>query len=191
MRGGRRSGAMGLLEKFARAVDGLNGAVGAFARWLAALLVLVQFVVVVLRYIYGSSFVWMQESVVYVHATLFMLSIAYVLLIDGHVRVDIYFARWSAWTRAAVDLTGVVFALLPFCGLMIWASWPYVASSWRLGEGPMAMGGLPFTPAFKSLIPAMAALLALQGLAMAARAILVLGGRAPTHLPGKTEVEQA
>jgi TRAP-type mannitol/chloroaromatic compound transport system permease small subunit len=129
--------------------------------------------------------------VIYVHATLFMLSIGYVLLIDGHVRVDIYFVKWSAATRAAVDLAGVVLAVLPFCGLVIWASWPYVNSSWRLGEGPMAVGGLPLTPALKSLIPVMAALLALQGLAMAARTILVLAGRAETHLPSKTEVEQA
>jgi TRAP-type mannitol/chloroaromatic compound transport system permease small subunit len=182
---------MGALEKFARGVDGVNAAVGAAARWLAVALVLVQFAVVGLRYIYGSSFIWMQESVIYVHATLFMLSIGYVLLIDGHVRVDIYFAKWSAATRAAVDLAGVLLAVLPFCGLVIWASWPYVSASWRLGEGPMAVGGLPFTPALKTLIPVMAALLALQGLAMAARAILVLAGRAETHLPSKTEVEQA
>jgi TRAP-type mannitol/chloroaromatic compound transport system permease small subunit len=114
-----------------------------------------------------------------------------VLLIDGHVRVDIYFARWSARTRAAVDLVGVLGAVLPFCGLLLWASWPYVSTSWRLGEGPLQVGGLPFTPFLKSLIPAMAALLALQGLSMAARAILVLAGRAETHLPSKTEVEQA
>jgi TRAP-type mannitol/chloroaromatic compound transport system permease small subunit len=182
---------LGFLGKFADSVDRLNGAVGTAARWLAVLLVLVQFVVVGLRYIYGSSFVWMQESVVYVHATLFMLSIAYVLLIDGHVRVDIYFANWSAKTRAATDLAAVILAILPFCGFVIWASWPYVASSWRLGEGPLQVGGLPFTPALKSLIPAMATLLALQGLSMAARAILVLAGAAATHLPSKTEAEQA
>lgn len=182
---------MGGLEKFANAIDGLNAVVGTAARWLAVLLVLVQFVVVGLRYIYGTSFIWMQEGVIYVHATLFMLSIAYVLLIDGHVRVDIYFAKWSARARAAVDLVGVFFAILPFCGLVLWASWPYVSTSWRLGEGPMQVGGLPFTPFIKSLIPAMAALLALQGLAMAARAILVLAGKAETHLPAKTEVEQA
>jgi TRAP-type mannitol/chloroaromatic compound transport system permease small subunit len=182
---------MGGLEKFAKAVDGLNAVVGTGARWLAVLLVLAQFVVVGLRYIYCTSFVWMQESVVYVHAALFMLSIAYVLLIDGHVRVDVYFARWSAKTRAAVDLAGVVLAVLPFCGLVLWASWPYVSTSWRLGEGPLQMGGLPLTPALKTLIPVMAALLALQGLSMAARAILVLGGRADTHLPAKTEMEQA
>lgn len=182
---------MGGLEKFANAVDGLNAVVGTAARWLAVLLVLVQFVVVGLRYIYGTSFIWMQEGVIYVHATLFMLSIAYVLLIDGHVRVDIYFAKWSARARAAVDLIGVLLAVLPFCGLVLWASWPYVSTSWRLGEGPMQVGGLPFTPFIKSLIPAMATLLALQGLAMAARAILVLAGKAETHLPSKTEVEQA
>lgn len=161
--------------------------VGQTVKWLAVLLVLVQFVVVILRYVYRSSFIWMQESVIYTHATLFMLAIGYVFLINAHVRVNVFYAGWSARRRALVDLVGIVVAVLPFCVLVVWASWGYVALSWRVGEKSMQFGGLPFMPFLKTLIPAMAALLFLQSVSIAVRAVLVLTGRAATHFPSKPE----
>jgi len=173
------------LLRLADAVDAGSRRLAAAVKWLAVLLVLVQFAVVVLRYIYGSSFIWMQESVTYTHATLFMLAIAYTFLVDGHVRVDVLYAGWSARRRAAVDLAGILVCVLPFCALLAWASWPYVSLSWRMGEGPMQVGGLPLTSWLKSLIPAMAALLAIQSLSIAVRAVAVLAGAAPTHFPAR------
>ncbi len=160
--------------------------VGRTVRWLAVLLVLVQLAVVVLRYAYGTSFIAMQESVIYLHAALFMLAIGYTLLVDRHVRVDVFYAHWSARRRALVDLSGALLGILPFCALVIWASWGYVAVSFRMGEGPMQVGGLPLLPWLKALIPAMAVLLGAAGLALVARCLLVLAGRASTHLPSRS-----
>ena len=151
--------------------------------WLALLLVLVQFAVVVLRYAFGTSFIMMQEGVIYIHAVLFMLAIGYTFLVDQHVRVDVFYAGWSARRRAAVDLVAVLVGVLPFCALVLWASGGYVAASWRFSEGPMAVGGLAFTPFLKSMIPAMAVLLALQSVSIAIRCVAVLLGAAETHLP--------
>jgi TRAP-type mannitol/chloroaromatic compound transport system permease small subunit len=151
--------------------------------WLALLLVLLQFAVVVLRYAFGTSFIMMQEGVIYLHAILFMLAIGYTYLVDQHVRVDVLYTGWLPRRKALVDLLAVLVGVLPFCALVLWASWGYVAASWRFGEGPMAVGGLPFTPLLKSMIPAMAVLLGLQGLSIAIRCLAVLCGRADTHLP--------
>lgn len=181
--GTRPRGAIRLLLAAARGLDALVCTVGRTVRWLAVVLVLVQLAVVILRYAYGSSFIWMQESVIYTHAALFMLAIGYTFLVDGHVRVDVFFARWSPRTKALVDIVGILFAALPFCALVIWASWGYVAVSFRLGEGPMQVGGLPLLPWLKSLIPAMAVLLALASLAVLLRALAVLMGGAASHLP--------
>jgi TRAP-type mannitol/chloroaromatic compound transport system permease small subunit len=155
-------------------------------KWLALALVLVQFAVVVLRYAFGMSYIMMQEGVIYLHAMLFMLAIGYTFLVDQHVRVDVLYAGWSAKRRALVDLVAVLVGVLPFCALVVWASWGYVSVSWRMAEGPMAVGGLPFTPFLKSMIPAMAVLLALQSLSIAIRCIAVLCGAAATHLPHRT-----
>ncbi|MCX7630618.1 MAG: TRAP transporter small permease subunit [Geminicoccaceae bacterium] len=186
---GARTAARGgpaVLLALARGLEAVVGAIGRTVRWLAVALVLVQLAVVVLRYAFGTSYIWLQESVIYTHAVLFMLSIGWTLLLDRHVRVDVFYARWSPATKAAVDLLAVLFAALPFCALVIWASWGYVAVSFRLGEGPMQVGGLPLLPWLKALVPAMAILLALAAIAIAARAVLVLAGRAETHLPRRS-----
>jgi TRAP-type mannitol/chloroaromatic compound transport system permease small subunit len=176
---------MKALLKIADLIDAANDRIGRTVMWCAGLLVLVQFSVVVLRYAYGSSFIWMQESVVYLHAALFMLAIGYAYLHDGHVRVDVLYADWSPRTKALADLLGIAIAVLPFCALVIWACWSYVSLSWRLKEGAMSVGGLPFVYVLKALIPAMAALLALQAVAIGLRATAVLTGHATTHFPRK------
>jgi TRAP-type mannitol/chloroaromatic compound transport system permease small subunit len=172
-------------------IDAANRAIGLAARWLTVALVLVQFVVVVLRYAYGSSFVWLQESVIYLHAFCFMLAIGYALLLDAHVRVDFFYGRWSERGKAAMDLAGALVCILPFCALLAWASWGYVMRSFRFGEGPMQVGGLPLTPYLKALILAMAALLALQGISLAIRALAVLTGHATTLFPRRQTVGEA
>ncbi len=169
--------------KLADGIDAVSRAIGMSARWLAVAVVLVQFLVVVLRYVWSSSFVWMQESVVYIHAALFMLAIGYAYLLDAHVRVDFFYGQWSERKKAITDILGILLTVLPFCALLWWASFGYVERSFRMGEGPMAVGGLPLQPWLKSLILVMAALLALQSLSILIRAVAVLTGAAESIFP--------
>ncbi len=172
---------MGLIAALARGLDRIGDLVGRVVMWLAVLLVFLQLAVVLLRYGFSTSFIQLQESVVYTHATLFMLGIAYTMLHEGHVRVDILHARFSPKRRALIDLLGVLLAVVPFSLLVLWTSWPFVAASWRIREGAIAYGGLPFQYLLKSLIPAMAILLLLQAIAQACRCTLTLAGRRADH----------
>lgn len=176
---------MGAVAALGRALDGVSDAVGRVVMWLAAVLVLVQFAVVVLRYGFSTSLIQMQESVIYLHATLFMLAIAFTMQHEGHVRVDILYATASPRRRAAIDLVGVLVAVIPFCVLMLWTCWPFVAAAWRIREGAIAYGGIPYQYLLKSLIPAMAALLLLQGIAHACRCVLTLAGLRSDHRAGR------
>lgn len=168
---------MSILAAIARGCDWINEQVGRRLMWLAALLVLIQFSVVVLRYLFGTSFIAMQESVIYVHATLFMLTIGYTFLHDGHVRVDVFYASFSPRGRALIDLVGTLIAVIPFCALVLWFSWGFVGASWKMREGPMFVGGLPFVYLLKTTIPVFAVLLLLQAVAIAIKSTLVLAGR--------------
>jgi TRAP-type mannitol/chloroaromatic compound transport system permease small subunit len=158
------------LLALARGLDGVNDAVGRSARWLTVGMVLVQFAVVVLRYIYGTSYVWAQELVVYLHAGVFMLGAGYTLLQDGHVRVDVVYSEVGARAKAAIDLAGTLLLLIPSCIVILLYTWDFVAKSWAILEGPMAIGGIPAVFLLKSLIPAFAGLLLLQGISTAIRA---------------------
>ena len=166
------------LDRLADHVDRLSTAIGRTVAWCLLFMVLAEFALVLMRYVLGVGSIWLQESVVYAHAALFMLAAAWTLAVDGHVRVDIFYADASARTKAVVNLLGALLLLLPFTLTLLILSWGYVGRSWAIFEGSRETSGLPTVFLLKSLIPLFAALLALQGIAHALRAALVLAGAA-------------
>jgi TRAP-type mannitol/chloroaromatic compound transport system permease small subunit len=142
--------------------------------WCVLFVVLVQFAVMLMRYVLGLGSLWLSESVIYGHAALIMLAAAWTLAENGHVRVDIFYADASPRRKAMVDLAGGLLLLLPFTLALAWLALPYVARSWAILERSRESSGLPFVYLLKTLIPAFALLMALQGIAQAIRAVTVL-----------------
>ncbi|NMH61407.1 TRAP transporter small permease subunit [Alteromonas sp. MYP5] len=130
------------------------------------LMVLTTFAIVVLRYGVGVGWIAMQESVMYLHAAVFMIGIAFTLAEDGHVRVDVFYRNMSQTKRCWVDALGTIVLLLPVCIFILSYSLPYVIESWNLLEASQEAGGLPLVFVLKSLIPLGAFLLLLQGISI-------------------------
>ena len=122
------------------------------------------FVVVVLRYVFDIGSIALQESVLYLHATLIMLGLSYALQTDSHVRVDIIYSRLRLNVKRLINLAGHTLFLIPFAVLLIVYSWDYVLASWRVQESSPEVGGIPGIYLLKSLIPVSATLLILQSL---------------------------
>lgn len=164
------------LEGTARAIDWINERVGRGVAWLALFMVLVQFALVLMRYVFGVGSIMTQESLVYAHGLLFMLVAGYTLMNGGHVRVDIFYREAAPRKKALVDLFGVIVLLIPVC-LLIWAySLPYVVSSWHVLEGSRETSGIPGIFLLKTAILVFVVLVVLQGVALAIRSALVLAG---------------
>ncbi len=167
------------LASLATAINRLNNSVGKWTAWLALTMVLVQFVVVVMRYIFGIGSIMMQESVIYMHGILFMVGAGYTLLHEGHVRVDIFYREASPRTKAIVDLLGAVFFLIPV-SVLIWAySWSYVVQSWSVFEGSKETSGIQGVFLLKSVILVFCGLMILQAISMIIASILRLTGNEP------------
>lgn len=156
-------------------LDQLADLTGKLVAPLLGLMLIATFIVVISRYGFDYGAVKLQESVLYMHATVFMLGFAYTLKQGGHVRVDIIYQRLGDRGRAIVDLVGTSLFLLPMCGFILYASLDYVSFSWQLKEGSAEPGGLPFVYLLKTIIPISAGLLILQGLAELLRSLLRLG----------------
>ena len=141
---------------------------GKATSWLTLFMVLVTFAVVVMRYVFDVGLIWLQESVVWMHACVFMVGAAYTLQQEEHVRVDIFYRDMSARRRAWVDLLGVVIFLLPLCAFLGWAAFDFVVVSWRLEEASRESGGLPYPliPLLKTVLVIMPITLSLQGLSL-------------------------
>jgi len=151
-------------------IDRFNGAIGRMAAWAALFIVLVQFAVVVLRYLFGLGSIWLTESIIYGHATLFMLAAAWTLREGGHVRVDVFYSEASVRTKALVDMIGALFLLIPFMLVLAGFSVPYVERAWAVFERSREASGLPAVFLLKTLIPVFALLMGLQGFSQAIRA---------------------
>jgi TRAP-type mannitol/chloroaromatic compound transport system permease small subunit len=175
---------MALISALAAGIDRLTAAVGNAVKWALLAMVVVEVAVVLMRYVFGLGSIWLSEAIVYLHATLIMCAAAWTLQQGGHVRVDIFYADASPRARAVVDLAGALLLLLPFVAVLAWFSVPYVARSWAILERSREASGLPLVFLLKTLIPAFALLLGLQGIAQAIRAGLVIAGASPASTSG-------
>jgi TRAP-type mannitol/chloroaromatic compound transport system permease small subunit len=158
-------------------IDRMTGAIGRGVAWLSLAIVVLQFTVVVLRYVFGLGSIWLQESIIYGHAALFLLAAAWTLHQGGHVRVDIFYADASPQRKAWIDLAGALLLLIPFALTLLFLSLPYVQRSWSIFERSRESSGLPFVYVLKTLIPLFALLMVMEGVAQACRAMTLL--RAP------------
>ena len=135
---------------------------GQSVAWLTLAMVLLTFAIVVLRYGFNLGWIWLQESLTYLHVAVFTVAAAWTLQLDGHVRVDIFYAAMPEKKRALVDFLGTMVFLIPFSVFLLVIAWPYVASSWKLLESSREAGGLPLVFLLKSLIMILPALLLIQ-----------------------------
>lgn len=171
------------MTAFILVIDRYTEFCGRLLAWCVPLMMAITAGVVIMRYGFGAGIMAMQESITYLHGSIFMLGAAYTLKHGGHVRVDILYQRFSARTRAWVDSLGTVIFLLPLCGLIIVSSWEFSAKAWAIRESSAESGGIPGVFLLKSLIPLMAINLALQGIAELLRnlQVLTLPQTEPSH----------
>jgi TRAP-type mannitol/chloroaromatic compound transport system permease small subunit len=174
------------LLAFARAVDWLNETIGRAVSWLVLGLLFAQLLIVLLRHVYGQGSVTLQESVPYMQGTLFLAGAAYTLMHNGHVRVDVIHRVAGKRLKAAIDLLGSLFLLLPGAVLVGYVSFPYVHRAWSTLEGSAAAGGIEAVFFLKSVILVFVLAMFLQGLSMAIHALAVLTGR---EAPVEEEIE--
>ena len=161
------------MDRIISGLEAVNLFVGNTVRWFALLMLLLQFAIVVLRYVFGISYIFLNEGVLYLHASLFMLGAGYTLLVDKHVRVDIFYANRSKRGKALTDIFGHICFLLPSMLLLLYYTWPSVKYSWAIFEGAVSVGGIPASFLLKTLIPAFAVLLIIQCIANLVKDVLI------------------
>jgi TRAP-type mannitol/chloroaromatic compound transport system permease small subunit len=168
---------MSFPKRFCVWVDTINDRVGRFVSWVTALVVVVVFVDVVMRYALNISFVFTQEAEWHLFAFIFLIGAGYTLLKDGHVRVDIIYQRLGPKSQAWINLIGVIIFLLPGCYMVIATSWKFVYNAWAVMEGSPDPGGIPYRYLLKACIPAGFGLIVLQGLSMGIKSVYTIIGR--------------
>ena len=152
------------MKNIANFFDNINRYTGYLCAFLVVLMTVNVFIVVFLRYLFGISFIWLQETYVWMHAYIFMAGAGFTYLNDAHVRIDIIYRSSSKVYKAIVDLVGNIFLLVPFL-YIIWSySFPFVYKSFQINEVSREAGGLPMLFLLKAAILIFAFLLFIQAL---------------------------
>ena len=171
------SGWRSVLRSISMWLTFFNLVIGRIAAWLVLFMTLMQFVVVIMRYVFAYGLIPMQESIWYMHGLLFMLGAGYTLAKDGHVRLDVFYREASARTKAWINLIGVLIFLLPLCIVNFDFAWSLVLNSWAVREGSTETVGLPYIYLFKTVILIFSVLLAMEGVSLAIKSILELSDK--------------
>ena len=161
-------------HRVAASLTVFNTVVGRFAAWLVLFMTLMQFVVVIMRYVFSYGSIQMQESIWYMHGLLFMLGAGYTLAKEGHVRLDVFYRELSVRKKAWINLVGSLIFLLPFCVINFDFAWSLVLNSWAVREGSTETAGLQFIYLLKTVILVFSVLLAIEGLSLLLRSVLHL-----------------
>lgn len=168
---------MAYLAILMRAINRINIIVGHTFSWLAVGIFVLCFWVVIERYFFGNTRLWMQDLYVWMNGAMFTAVAAFALYRNDHVRVDIFFRTASTRRKAIMDMIGVCLFLLPFMYIVWTYSFTNVARSWERFEASANVGGMPGLFVLRTFILAFAGLVAMQGIAMLIRSILILARR--------------
>jgi TRAP-type mannitol/chloroaromatic compound transport system permease small subunit len=118
----------------------------------------------------------MQEMEWHLYSVVFLMGIPYALRTDGHVRVDVFYTRWSNKTKAWINIGGALLFVIPFAYLIGFYGYGFAVDAYQMGEGSGDPGGLPYRWIIKSVIPFSAIFIATAGINMVTHAIRVLAG---------------
>jgi TRAP-type mannitol/chloroaromatic compound transport system permease small subunit len=151
---------------------------GRCVAWLTLVMTLLTFFIVLMRYGFNQGWIWMQESVTYLHATVFMVAAAWTLQTDDHVRVDIFYRERSPRYRLWLNFAGTLLFLVPFSIFLVIIGWDYVASAWKVKEASSEPGGLPLVWLLKSLVLILPLMLLMQAGVTLAQCVSGLRGQA-------------
>lgn len=110
--------------------------IGNLASLLLILVVVIMTFNVAARYIYSSSSIGLEELSWHFYAAIFLLGIPYALKSGAHVRVDLFYERYTPRTKALVDLVGTLAFLIPTCLIVCWAGWNFTLAAYHLGDQP-------------------------------------------------------
>lgn len=167
---------MDKLVRFCEVIDQTNEMVGKSAAWSAFALVITQFGIVLMNHLYSEGSIAIQESLTYMHSSLFLGAAGYTLLHNGHVRVDVFYSSMTKKRKAYVNLAGTLIILFPVLFMIGFYALPYVSASWQILEGSTESSGLQFVFVLKTLILIFVFSTLLQGISVSIHSIIVIAG---------------
>lgn len=162
------------MKKIINIIDQINEMVGKAVSWLTLILVFVVCLEVVRRSLFNTTSIWSMELQWHIFSLIFLLGAGYALKHDRHVRVDLFYTKFSKRDQAWVNFFGSILLLIPWLLVMIYFSFYYALDAWHLKEGSPDPGGLPARYLIKFAVPVGLSLLFLQAISVTLSCLITL-----------------
>ncbi|NKQ11393.1 TRAP transporter small permease subunit [Pseudomonas sp. SST3] len=142
-------------------------AIGEASAWIWLLVLAVVLTNVFSRFVLARGSIALEELSWHLFGAALMLALAYAVVRDDHVRVDVLREKFTLRSQAIIELLAILILALPVVLLMVDALIPFAYQAFIYNERSQAPSGLPHRFIFKSVLPLG---LALVALALASRA---------------------
>lgn len=142
-----------ILIKGADGIDRWVGKIGEWCSWTAILLFSLIILQVVLRYVFRSGMIVLEELQWHLYGIIIMIGVSYGQVKDAHVRVDLFHHRFPPKVKAFVEIIGILFLFVPFIAIVFFHSIDFFVDSWSHNERSAAPDGLPARWFIKGVIP--------------------------------------
>ncbi|RJQ68538.1 MAG: TRAP transporter small permease subunit [Desulfobacteraceae bacterium] len=178
------------MQKLLLTIDKISTFVGKIFAWLIVALTFLITYEVFSRYALNTPHPYAFDVMLIMYGTLFMMSGAYTLSKNGHVRGDVLYGFFPERLQAGLDLVLYIVFFLPGVVALCWAGYDFAAESWAIRERSMIGSGGPAIYLFKSVIPAAGAILLAQGIVEIIRCVICLKqGQWPSRQEDVKEVD--
>ena len=177
------------MRALTRTIEVVTRACGDIAAALVFVLMLLMVYEVVMRYVFSAPTIWSYDLSTMTMGTIFVVSIAYTLLTDSHVRVDLLHPYLGRHAKTVVDLIGHGLVMLPLLVWLTWALWGYFYDSLLSMERSGASAWNPLVWPFRAIMFLGVVVWTLQVVAEIIKAVLELTGRPLTEPDGPAPPE--
>ncbi len=162
------------MQKLIAFIENINEYLGKLFSWASVALVLLISIEVILRYMFNTSIIWLAELETYFFVLIFLIGAGYAFKHDTHVRVDLFYSKFSPKRKAWVNLIGGLFLLIPWSGVIVWYTAQFAYRSFEIGEKSAQPGGLPMLWLLKFFVFFGFCFLFLQGIASVLKSIQII-----------------
>jgi len=107
------------IRAYVRWIEAVNRFVGEFSMYIVLVMTAILVFESISRAFFNSAHIWVVEIIEFLMAAYYLLGGGYSMILKGHVRMDLFYGRWSKKGKAVVDLLTAPFLIFYVVFLLI------------------------------------------------------------------------
>ena len=179
------------MRGFISFADHLSTSIGKGFAWCIVILMGGTCYEVIMAYVFNAPTLWNFDFSMQMYGAILMMSGAYCLATESHVRGDVIYRLFKPRTQGWIDLILYFIFFFPGVLALVFYGYDYAAFSWKLKESSWSSPAQIQIYMVKALIPTSGVILTIQGISEVFRSIICIqSGHWPARMVVAEETEK-